>query len=144
MYDVKSLETLNSWFSITRSNCSYTSPEIFIFVDPFPPIHQRGNDSLKTLHWNVLVMFTHLPFTVTHPRTPPSFMISVKCKNKCLFSNMFLTITFYSHSLTTSLKLRCDTRFQRAFTSCSCVVKIITLVWANQGNYFENATANAR
>jgi len=30
---------------------------------------------------------------------------------------------------------------QRAFTACSCVFKEITLVWANQGNYFENATA---
>jgi len=39
-----------------------------------------------------------------------------------------------------SLKLRCDTRFQRAFTACSCVLKVITLVWSNQRN-FENATA---
>jgi len=39
-----------------------------------------------------------------------------------------------------SLKLRCDSRFQRAFTACSCVFKVITFVWANQGNYFENAT----
>jgi len=38
-------------------------------------------------------------------------------------------------------KLRCDTRFQRAFTTCSCVFKVITLVWANKCNYFENATA---
>jgi len=38
------------------------------------------------------------------------------------------------------LKLRCDTRFQRAFTACVCVFKVITLVWANQRNYFENAT----
>jgi hypothetical protein len=39
------------------------------------------------------------------------------------------------------VKLRCDSRFQRAFTACSCVFKVINLVWANQGNYFENATA---
>jgi len=39
------------------------------------------------------------------------------------------------------IKLSCDSRFQRAFTPCSCVFKVITLVWANQGNYFENATA---
>jgi hypothetical protein len=39
------------------------------------------------------------------------------------------------------LKLSCDSRFQRAFTACSCVLKVITLVWANQRNHFENATA---
>jgi len=38
-------------------------------------------------------------------------------------------------------KLRCDSRFQRAFTGCSCVFKVITLIGSNQGNYFENATA---
>jgi len=39
------------------------------------------------------------------------------------------------------LKLRCDERFTHAFTACGCVSKVITLVWANQGNVFENATA---
>jgi len=39
------------------------------------------------------------------------------------------------------LKLRCDTRFQRAFTACSCVFKVITMVLANQRNFFENAAA---
>jgi len=38
------------------------------------------------------------------------------------------------------LKLSCDSRFQRAFTACSCVFKVIALVWANQRNFFENAT----
>jgi hypothetical protein len=38
------------------------------------------------------------------------------------------------------LMLRCDTRFQRAFTACCCVFKEITLVWVNQRNYLENAT----
>jgi len=39
------------------------------------------------------------------------------------------------------LKLSCDNRFQCAFTVCYCVFNVITLVSANQGNYFENATA---
>jgi len=39
------------------------------------------------------------------------------------------------------LKLSCDSRFQREFTECCWVFKVITLVWANQGNYFENANA---
>ena len=39
------------------------------------------------------------------------------------------------------LKLRCDERFTHAFTACSCVFKVITLIWGNQGNYFENGTA---
>jgi len=30
---------------------------------------------------------------------------------------------------------------QRAFTSCSCVFKVNTLIGSNQGNFFENATA---
>jgi len=37
-------------------------------------------------------------------------------------------------------KLSCDSRFQRAFTACSCVFKVITLIGSNQGNFFENAT----
>ncbi len=39
------------------------------------------------------------------------------------------------------LKLSCDSRFQRAFTACSCVFEVLTLVGSNQGNYFENSTA---
>ncbi len=42
--------------------------------------------------------------------------------------------------LETKLKLRCDSRFQRALTACSCVFKVITLIGSNQGNFFENAT----
>jgi len=38
-----------------------------------------------------------------------------------------------------SLELSCDSRFQHAFTACSCVFKEITLVWANQRNFFKNA-----
>jgi len=44
-----------------------------------------------------------------------------------------------------SLKLSCDSRFQRAFTACSCVFKVITLVWSKQRNFFENvATCSKR
>ncbi len=39
------------------------------------------------------------------------------------------------------LKLSCDSRFQRPFTACVFVFEVITLVCANQGNFFENATA---
>ncbi len=35
-----------------------------------------------------------------------------------------------------SLKLRCDTGFQRAFTACGCVFKVIMLVGSDQSNYF--------
>jgi len=34
----------------------------------------------------------------------------------------------------------CDSHFQRAFTACSCVFKVITLIDSNQDNNFENAT----
>jgi len=43
--------------------------------------------------------------------------------------------------LQANFKLRCDMHFQCAFTACGCVFKVITLVWANQSNYFENETA---
>jgi len=43
--------------------------------------------------------------------------------------------------MSTNIKLRCEERFTLAFTACGCVFKVITLVCANQGNYFENATA---
>ena len=33
------------------------------------------------------------------------------------------------------------TRFQRVFTACCCVFKVITLLWSNLRNYFENAKA---
>jgi len=48
--------------------------------------------------------------------------------------------SFAVAKIDSSLKLRCDSRFQRAFTACICVFKEITLVWANQRNFFENAT----
>ena len=37
------------------------------------------------------------------------------------------------------VKVRCHTRFQRAFTACCCVFKEITMVGSNQSNYFENS-----
>ncbi len=39
------------------------------------------------------------------------------------------------------LKLHCDESFTHAFTACVCVLKDMTLVVSNQGNYFENASA---
>jgi len=65
---------------------------------------------------------------------------------------LFLTSKFYSfikkhfqnyqkNHFGSCIKLCCDSRFQRAFTACSCVFKVITLIGSNQGNYIENATA---
>jgi len=56
----------------------------------------------------------------------------------------FLTNNIWSHFsdyYVSPLKLRCDSRFQHAFTACNCVFKVMTLVGSNQGNYFENTTA---
>jgi hypothetical protein len=36
-----------------------------------------------------------------------------------------------------SVRLRCDTRFKRRFTACSCVFKVITLVWPTNAIYFQ-------
>ncbi len=41
----------------------------------------------------------------------------------------------------TLFKLSCDSRFQRAFSACSCIFKVLTLVGSNQSNFFDNATA---
>jgi len=40
--------------------------------------------------------------------------------------------------------LRCYSRFQRAFTACVWVFKVVTLVDSSQRNYFENATARSK
>jgi len=61
----------------------------------------------------------------------------VQDQNNFNRSKSFKSRNFYNWE---ELKLRCDSRFQRAFTACSCVFKLITLIGSNQGNYFENAT----
>jgi hypothetical protein len=58
-----------------------------------------------------------------------------------VFSQVYFPKNSLSPPFSLSLRLSCDSRFQRAFTACSCVFKEITLVGSNQGNYFENATA---
>ena len=40
------------------------------------------------------------------------------------------------------VKLRCDERFTHAFTACNCVLKGVTLIGSNQGNFFKNAITN--
>jgi len=52
-------------------------------------------------------------------------------------------IIFFIRSLdlVSLVKLRCDERFTHEFTAYSCVFKVIILVWVNQRNFLENATA---
>ncbi len=57
------------------------------------------------------------------------------------YGNLEKTITSKNYKKAT-FKLCCDSRFQRAFTACSCNFKVITLVWANQRNFFENDCRN--
>ncbi len=40
-----------------------------------------------------------------------------------------------------SLKLHCDEGYTHVFIASGCVFKEITLVVSNQGNYFENVSA---
>ncbi len=54
--------------------------------------------------------------------------------------HLWLFFSFLNFNFSYTLKLSCDSRFQQAITACSCVFKVITLVWANQRNFFENAT----
>jgi len=51
-----------------------------------------------------------------------------------------LSYTTKPSTLFDSIKLRCDERFAHEFTACRCVFEVITLVWANQGNYYKNRT----
>ena len=79
---------------------------------------------------------------------PVKFLIALALAYSCEWKNMFaflVEIVFvrnlqYFILQNETLKLRCDSRFQRAFTACSCVFKVITLIGSNQGNYFENPT----
>jgi len=52
-----------------------------------------------------------------------------------------LLFLFIFTMLKASLRLRCDKRFQRAFTAHGCVFKVITFVGSNQGNFFDNTIA---
>jgi len=54
------------------------------------------------------------------------------------------TIVFCLRYLIFRVKLSCDERFTHAFTAYGCVFKEITLVWVNQGNFFENATVSSK
>jgi len=53
-------------------------------------------------------------------------------------------MTWMASKCKISFKLRCDGRFQRAFIACCCIFKVITLVWANQDNFFENANTYSK
>jgi len=72
----------------------------------------------------------------------PTNLIQAQVLHQIFFrnKNRFLHIIESIHVFC-DFKLDCDSRFQRAFIACSCVLKVSTLVWANQRNYFENATA---
>jgi len=77
----------------------------------------------------LLPLFTSLSLSLIFPSTP---LFLYFCLSHCLTLSFLLFPPL-------SLKLSCDNRFQHAFTACSCVFKVITLVWANQRNFFENA-----
>ncbi len=55
--------------------------------------------------------------------------------------DLLFVMKFNMFPLKYCLKLSCYSRFQHAFTACSCVFKVLMLVSSNQGNYFENALA---
>jgi len=92
--------------------------------------------------------FTHTQHTHKHTHhTTPTNTHTHRHKDTCSKYQMLLSVVCFQSSLLKlkteifvfemnwlKVKLCCDTRFQREFTACSCV-------WANQGNYFEKATA---
>ncbi len=65
------------------------------------------------------------------------------------WSSTIVNLSLYSFTRSSKMikwivKLHCDSHFQRAFTSCTFVFKVITLIGSNQGNCFENATTNSK
>jgi len=72
-----------------------------------------------------------------------SRLFTVDCLQSIVYSPQ-TNFSCCSHLLT--FKLSCDSRFQLAFTACSCVFKEITLVGSNHGNYFKTQlhAVNAR
>jgi len=71
-------------------------------------------------------------------------LVNCKCTNATFFGSEEVLFLAFSHlplAKVCEVKLCCDDRFTHAFTACSCVFKVITLVGSNRGNYFENATA---
>jgi len=61
------------------------------------------------------------------------------------FIQILIFFAYFEYFWTKKLKLRCDSRFQRALLHAVAFAKKlpkeITLIWANQRNNFENATA---
>ena len=74
-----------------------------------------------------------------------SFRLFLRTTNLWLFNNLCWNRRIFGHHLNTKklTKPSCDTRFQRAFTTCVCVFKVFTLFWANQGKTQQRAV-NAR
>jgi len=66
---------------------------------------------------------------------------SFKKLKKVLTKQTTFEKKFYLYFLKKPLKLSCNSRFQRAFTACICVLIVITLVWANQCKSFDKANA---
>jgi len=63
---------------------------------------------------------------------------AIKFEKYCVQKTFYILLLRWG--LKSLLKLSCNNRFRRAFIGCVCVFNVITLVWANQHNYFENAT----
>jgi len=61
------------------------------------------------------------------------------CRNNACMKNLYIKCWWNWHLK--RVKLSCESCFQRGFTACSCVFKVITLALANQRNFFDNATA---
>jgi len=99
------------------------------------------------LNWHVLLIIGTCILESTYCSSLHlKFVRLYRKAQSCFWKRSILTyLTKYSVLLKLlylcSIKLSCDSRFQRAFTACVCVFKEITLVGSNQRNYFENANA---
>ncbi len=69
----------------------------------------------------------------------PKCLVWKRPQNQFLLKGFDL-VQITSTSNNRGYELCWDTRFQRAFTVCICIFKVITLAGSNQRNYFENAT----
>ncbi len=110
---------------------SHHSVSQFVFHGYLHVCHQKFSNiknCVKINHPLHILLFSYLDVQLN------LFSLLSVCELKNVNSHCF------THKYN-AFKLRCDNHFQRAFTACSCVFKVITLVWASQRNYFENVNA---
>jgi len=159
-YSRKSRFPLSSWSqsrkrlsaSLTGVNFSNVRRTNFSYKHRFSSFYYLHVTRNKLPKWRSYKKFARLTLMKLTPGFIELHVIAFSKKLRWLAQTKVITLKTQLHAVNAcwkrlsqlSLKLRCDTSFQHAFTARGYVFKVITLVWTNQRNYFENATAYSR